>query len=121
MALNFGLFFIAEDLRLDGSNFADWYLCLRDTLQTNDLLYVIDKPLRDQPDDSTSEEVREEWHDHYGMYVRVEWLMCTCMNFDLRGQFSDSRANEIITGLKVLFMSQVRVRGTNVCMSFFQP
>ena len=92
-----------------GSNFAEWYLRLRDTLQTNDLLYMIDRPLGDQLDDSASEEVRYEWHDHYGMFVRVEWLMRTCMNFDLRGKFSDSCANEIIAGLNVLFMAQVRV------------
>ena len=39
----------------------------------------------------------------------VKWLMCTCMNFDLRGQFNNSRANEIIDELKVLFIAQVRV------------
>ena len=85
------------------------YLRLRDTLQTNNLLYVIDEPLGDQPNDSAREEVREEWHDLHGMYVRIEWLMCTYMNFELRGQYNDSRANEIIDGLKALFLAQVRV------------
>ena len=62
-----------------------------------------------EPNDSAREEVREEWHDLHGMYVRIEWLMCTCMNFELRGQFNNSYANEIIDGLKALFSAQVRV------------
>ena len=112
MALNFGLFFLTEELRLDGSNFAEWYLLLRDSLQNDNLLYVIDGPLGDQPNDYAREEVRKEWHDRYGMYARVEWPMCTRMTYDdLRVQFNNTRANEIINGIKILFGAQVRVAG----------
>ena len=72
---------------------------------------MIDGPLGDQPNDSAREEVHKEWHDRYGMYAPVEWLMCTRMTYDLRVQFNNTRANEIINGLKILFGAQVRVAG----------
>ena len=37
--------FLAEELRLDGSNFAEWYMRLREVLHTNVELYVLDEPL----------------------------------------------------------------------------
>ena len=33
--------FVAEELRLDGSNFIEWYQRLREVLATNGQLYVL--------------------------------------------------------------------------------
>ena len=41
--------FLAEELRLDGSNFAKWYLLLCEVLHTNDLLDVLKEPIGDKP------------------------------------------------------------------------
>ena len=41
--------------------------------------------------------------------MRVEWLMHSSMTYDLRVHFSDTRADEIINRLKILFGAQVRV------------
>ena len=43
MALDFIPFFLAKELRIDGSNFAEWYQRLRDTLETNNFLFMIDE------------------------------------------------------------------------------
>ena len=41
--------------------------------------------------------------------MRVEWLMRSSMTYDLRVQFSDTRVEESINRLKILFGAQVRV------------
>ena len=84
-------------------------ILLVDTLEKNFLLYVIEEPLRDQPDDSEGEDAYEDWRDVRDTYMRVEWLMHSSMTYDLRVQFSDTRAHEIIRRLKILFGAQVRV------------
>ena len=40
---DYGKMFLSEELRLDGENFASWYIRLRETLFENDELYVIDE------------------------------------------------------------------------------
>ena len=60
MAFDFSPFIFGENLRLDGSNFSRWYQLLRDTLEKNFLLYVIEEPLRDRPDDSDGEDAYED-------------------------------------------------------------
>ena len=49
---DYGSLFVAEEPRLDGSNFVEWYLRLREVIHTNAELYVLDEPLEDKPDDS---------------------------------------------------------------------
>ena len=41
--------FVAEELRLDGSNFIEWYLRLREVLSTHDELYVLYETLEEKP------------------------------------------------------------------------
>ena len=53
--------FLAEELRLDGSNFVEWYRRLREVLHTHAELYVLDEPLEDKPDTSASYEDHMEW------------------------------------------------------------
>jgi hypothetical protein len=46
--INYGSF-LHGNLKSDGSNFIDWYQRPRDTLNGNDLLYLIQEPLADAP------------------------------------------------------------------------
>ena len=87
MALDYGRLFLVEELRLDGSNFAKWYLLLRNVLHTNDLLHVLDELIGDKPDASASEEDHMEWLEHQGTYLLVEWLMCNFINYGLSRRF----------------------------------
>ena len=59
--VDYGSLFVAEKLRLDGSNFVEWYLRLREVLHTNDELYVLDKPLEECPNISASYEEYMKW------------------------------------------------------------
>ena len=74
---DYGRLFIAEELRLGGSNFLEWYLLLREVLHTNAELYVLDEPLEDEPNASASQEDHMEWLQQRTTYLKVEWLMCT--------------------------------------------
>ena len=54
--VDYGSLFVAEKLRLDGSNFVKWYLRLREDLNTHAHLYVLDEPLEECPNVSASYE-----------------------------------------------------------------
>ena len=108
-------------LCLDGSNFARWYQRLRDTLEVNNLLYMIEEPLADRPDFPANEDDYDDWRELQDVYIRVEWLMVTRMTYDMRMQFCDSRANEIVVELKALFIAQVRIMKYSAWMILFQP
>ena len=101
--------FLAEELRLDGSNFTKWYMRLREALYANDELYVIDEPLEKRPDVTVDYEGYMEWYDQKTTYLKVEWMMCTFMNSDLSRQFNNLGAMEIVDELKNRFSAQVRI------------
>ena len=109
MPLNYDRLFLAEELCLDGSNFVEWYLLLREVFHTNALFYVLDEPIEEKPDASASQEDHMEWLEQKTTYLKVEWLMCTFMNDGLSGRFKNSSANEIVDELKEMFIAQVRV------------
>ena len=73
------------------------------------MLYVIEEPLGDRPDDFASEEDYEEWRDHSDNYCCVKTLMRTCMHPDFKVRFDHTSAIDIIDELKILFIEQVRV------------
>ena len=95
--------FMAEELRLDGSNFIEWYLFLCEVLHANDLLDVLEEPIGDKPNNSATKEEHIEWLRQEATYLQVEWLMCTCMNSDLSSQFKHLGANKIVAELKNRF------------------
>ena len=110
--------FLAEELRLDGSNFAEWYMRLREVLHTNNELYMIDEPLEECPDVSANYEEYMEWYEQKTTYLKVEWLMCTFMDSDLGRQFGNLSAMEIVDELKRRFIAQVRVERFEVLDEF---
>ena len=110
--------FLSEELRLDGENFASWYIRLRETLFENDELYVIDEPLEERPDAAVDPEGYLEWYEQETTYLRVQWLVRTFMTFDLGIQFQDLSAIEIVNELKSRFIAQVRVARFEVLDEF---
>ena len=51
-----------ENLKVDGSNFADWYLRLRTALKRADILFIIESHVGDPPDNNGDE---QEIMDYY--------------------------------------------------------
>ena len=71
---DYGSMFVAEELRLDGSNFIEWYQRLREVLATNDQLYVLHEPLEEKPQDSASYNKRMAWLDRSKTHVQGSLL-----------------------------------------------
>ena len=53
-----------EDLKVDGSNFVDWYLCLRIVLKRANILFVIERHVGDPSENNTDE---QEMLDYYAL------------------------------------------------------
>ena len=68
---DFDRLFMAEELHLDGSNFVEWYLCMREVLHTNVELYVLDEPLEECPNISANYEEYMEWFEQKTTYLKV--------------------------------------------------
>ena len=71
---DYSCMFLADELCLDGSNFAEWYLRLREVLHTNAELYMLDEPLEEFPDVSANYEEYMKWYEQKTTYLKVEWL-----------------------------------------------
>ena len=107
--INLGSFLFDEKLKSDGSNFINWYQRLRDTLDSNNLLYVIYKTVRRYTRDSAGENDNGDYHDRRSLSIEVQNTMLHSMESELRVRFSNTDAYEMVDGLKALFASQVRI------------
>ena len=101
--------FVAEELRLDGSNFIEWYLRLREVLSNHDELYVLHETLGEKPKASASYNKRMAWLNWSKTHIQVKWLMSVFMDSNLAKQFKNLSAIETVTELKKMFIAQVRI------------
>ena len=98
---DYGSLFVAEELHLDGSNFIEWYLRLREVLSTHEELYVLHETLEEKPKDSASYNKRMAWLNRSKTHIQVNWMMSVFMNSDLAKQFKNLSAIETVTELNV--------------------
>ena len=57
----YGCFKDIEPLKRDGSNFSHWFRSLRDVLEINNVMYVIENPLRFPPGPEASAQDRDDF------------------------------------------------------------
>jgi hypothetical protein len=69
--LGVGCYLLGGDLRLDGSNFPGWHLCLRNILLHNDLFFMIREPLAKEPGWNANAHDREEYHETREIAIEV--------------------------------------------------
>ena len=80
-------FMEGERLRVDGSNFIDWYLRLRTSLKRANILFTIEMHVEEHPDDDVGD---QEILDHYARRQKcsvVRNVMIFSMSEDLSIQF----------------------------------
>jgi len=106
--LDFGSFMRDEELRADGSNFMDWYQRLKALLNMNNVLYVIQEPLGDKPEDSDSDS-DDDYRTRQDYYIIVQCTMLYTMEPELRVHFSNTNAYDMVADLKAHFITQIRV------------
>ena len=96
-------------LKVDGSNFIDWYLRLRTVLKRANVLFVIQEHLGNPPDDNMNEHIMLDYHNRRRTYSIAKGVIEICIPQNLRDQYEDADTYDIIDMLKSRFMHQFRV------------
>lgn len=121
MATNISLKSILEgDNMLNGTNFLDWEVNLRIVLKHQKILYVIEKPLTEEPpieDDTTAWEV---WRKHKDDAEQVQCIMLAAMVPELRKQHKDLDAYEIMLRLRTLYSERARHERYEISRKLFR-
>ncbi|KAG8493032.1 hypothetical protein CXB51_010402 [Gossypium anomalum] len=98
---------LAKD-KLNDLNFLDWFCNLRIVLKQERKLYVIEKPLPDEPPANASRADKDAYKKHLDEMVDVGCLMLSTMNPELQKQHEDMVAYDMIEHLKELYQGQAR-------------
>ena len=96
-------------LKVDGSNFVDWYLRLRTVLKRANILFVIEEHVGDPPGNNMDEQIMLDYHARRRTYSIVKSVLEVCMSHELRDQFEETDTFDMIDMLKSMFMNQFRV------------
>src|ERR1043165_738524 len=102
-------FMEGERLRVDGSNFADWYSRLRTSLKRANILFAIEMHMEEHPDNDVGD---QEILDHYARRHKcsvVRNVMIFSMSEDLSIQFQDTDSYDMMDTLKTMFIREFRV------------
>jgi gag-polypeptide of LTR copia-type len=102
-------FMEGERLRVDGSNFADWYSRLRTSLKRANILFTIEMHVEEHPDNDVGD---QEILDHYVRRQKcsvVRNVMIFSMSEDLSIQFQDTDSYDMMDTLKTMFVREFRV------------
>ncbi|KAG8481016.1 hypothetical protein CXB51_025737 [Gossypium anomalum] len=99
---------VLEKDKLNGLNFLDWFRNLRIVLKQERKLYVIEKPLPDEPPANASRADKDAYKKHLDEMVDVGCLIPATMNPELQKQHEDMVAYDMIEHLKELYQGQAR-------------
>src|SRR4051812_20989554 len=102
-------FIRGEKLKVDGSNFVDWYLHLRTVLKRANILFMIEEPAGDPPGNNMDENVILDYHNRRRTYSIAKSVLEVCMPQDLRDQFEETDTFDMIDMLNSMFMHQFGV------------
>src|SRR3954462_4991792 len=98
-----------ERLRVDGSNFSDWYSRIRTSLKRENILFTIEMHVEDHPDDHVGD---QGILDHYARRQKcsvVRNVMIFSMSEVLGIQFQDTGSYDMMETLKTMFVCEFRV------------
>ena len=107
--LELNSFMHGENLKVDGSNFAAWYLRLWTVLKRASILFMIERHVGDPPEDNTDEQAILYYYALRRTYSIVKNVMELSMSRELRVQFEETTAYDMIDTLKSMFIYQFRV------------
>ena len=102
-------FMAGERLKVDGSNFVDWYLRLRTSLKRVNILFIIERHVGDPPDNNGDEQEMVDYYVRQQKYFVVKDVMEHSMSHELSNQFRETSAYDMIDTLKSMFIFQFRV------------
>ena len=89
-----------EELKVDGSNFIDWYQHHKDILISNNLL--IRELVGDTLDNSVNEKGDDEYRTHRYLFMTVQYAILYSRESELRVHVNDTNTYDMIDELKAL-------------------
>jgi hypothetical protein len=107
--INFKALLEGEPLKPDGSNYIDWYKCLRISLKRSSSFFTIIEPLGPEPDDDADEYGDDRFLDKWHYYIQNEATILSSMEPEMRNWFYTTESNSMIRDLKHHFPSQLRL------------
>jgi hypothetical protein len=116
--LDFTHFFNGQDLSPDGSNFTNWYLRLRKSLQSSQTLFTIIEPLGLPPEEHSDEAMINPFRYRQNCYFVVRTTIHSMMVSEMRGFWETATSSEIMSDMKEIFEPQVRLMG-HECLDEF--
>ncbi|KAG8478355.1 hypothetical protein CXB51_028118 [Gossypium anomalum] len=102
---------VLEKDKLNGLNFLDWFRNLRIVLKQEQKLYVIEKPLPNEPPANASRAGKDAYKKHLDEMVDVGCLMLATMNLELQKQHEDMVSYDMIEHLKELYQGKQGKQG----------
>jgi len=105
---SFSLRPILEKDKLTRTNFLDWFRNLRIVLTQERRLYVLDRPIPNEPAKGAPGAEWRAWEKHFDDSLEVSCLMVDTMIPELHEGLDQLMAYEMITRLKEMFSYQIR-------------
>ena len=100
---------VLEKEKLNGTNFLDWSRNLRIVLKQERKMYVLDNEIPNEPPaTNTPRTERDAYSKLLNDSVDVTCLMLTTMNSELKKQFEEMEAFDMMVHLKGMFQEQAR-------------
>src|SRR3954469_7841029 len=116
---NLGSFLEKDKLKIDGTNFTNWFRTLRILLVTLKMAYVLEGPLGDAPAEDASQDEKNVYLSKTDDYNLVQSGMLYSMEAELQKRFERMGAYEIITDFKAVFAPQARAERYEASKVFF--
>ena len=117
--INFNAFLEKENLKNNGSNFADWFRKLRIVLNAGNLTYVLDAPLGDPPAVIATDEVKNVFLARKNQYSIVQCAILYGLESELQKRFENHDPHDIVHGIKMIFEAHAEVESYEASKKFF--
>ena len=98
-----------EPLKKDGSNFSHWFRSLRDVLEMNNVIYVIENPLRFPPGPEASAQDRDDFEEERNHSILVKEMILAAVVPHLKERLKHFNAYEMYFVITSFFRSQVKM------------
>src|SRR3954471_24675913 len=118
-SFNLGSFLEKDKLKIDGSNFTNWFFTLRILLVPLKMAYVLVAALGDEPPADASQDEKNVYLSKTDGYNLVQSGMLYSMEAELKKHFERIGAYDIITDLEAVFAPHSRAERYEASEAFF--
>jgi hypothetical protein len=106
-------------VKVNGTNFINWYRNLRIVLRQEKTEYVLKEPYPDDLPNNANESERLAYEKHTNDTINVSYLILATMSLDLQKQYEHTDAYSIIVGLRGMFENEASSERYNISKFLF--